>query len=103
MTSKVGGELPNNPLWDYERTLGDILAQLHTILEHAEVSKDHADNADLRYPEESLNQIYIEMHQQIEHLERLKLKLLQVQAGILIAIKESKKEGGQILPFRKAS
>jgi hypothetical protein len=60
MTSKVGGELPNNPLWDYERTLGDILAQLHTILEHAEVSKDHADNADLRYPEESLNQIYID-------------------------------------------
>lgn len=95
-----GGEAPNNPLWDYERALGDILAQLHTIQEHAEVSKEHADNADLRYPEESLNQIYCEMHQQIERLEEFKLNLLRVQATILAAIEESKKEG-QIVPFKK--
>ncbi len=98
-----GGEAPHNPLWEYERALGDILAQLHTIEQHAEVTMDHADNADLRYPEDSLNQIYFEMYQQIERLEEFKLKLLRVQAGILAAIQERKEEDNQILPFRKAS
>ena len=104
MDNKPGGFTPNNPLWEYERALGDILAQLHTIEQHAEVAMDHADNADLRYPEDSLNQIYFEMNEQIERLEEFKLKLLRVQAGILAAITGGKRdESNHIIPFRKVS
>lgn len=104
MASRFTGELPHHPFYEYERELGDIIARLHTIRKHAEVAKDHADNADLRYPDDSLNQIYAEMDEQLKTLEEFKDKLLKFQKVILGEIKGSSEEGGgQILPFRKVS
>jgi hypothetical protein len=103
MLDRYTGEAPHHPFYEYERELGNIIAKLHTIRQHAEVTMDHADNADLRYPEDSLNQIYIEMDEQLKTLEEFKAKLLGFQEAILKEIKGDSQEGGQILPFRKVS
>lgn len=101
-TNKPDNGIPNHPLYEYERELGNILAQLHTIREHAEVAQDHADNADLRYPEDSLNQIYVEMDQQIKRIEEFKTKLLEAHQAIMAEINRDR-DSGNIVPFRKAS
>lgn len=97
-----GGERPKHPLWEHERKLGDILARLKTVREHAEVTQDHADNADLRYPEESLNQIYVEMAQQLRILESFKESLLEFHQAIMAEINRER-DSGNIVPFRKVS
>lgn len=99
-SNRFTGKTPNSPLYEYERAIGNILAQLHTIRQHTEVAMEHADKADLRYPEDSLNQIYIEMAQQLEKLREFREKLLKAQEEILAEIYRGR-EDSNVVPFKR--